>query len=224
MTNIVKTSVLPNAPKKTVSRVVDKSRFMKRAHAVARTYEGDYIACLALAMRKLYASIGGPKLVASYKAEEDKLGLAIEVVSIMNDNRTWSHTKVVHEPINIHGRPTRFTKEIHNKARALNNGIKHLKLEYERKFNKLGNAVKVSLIQGPKQVLANKMANDLMKECNELLLDIKIAEAFVPRNVHCDVPRNKVLDTRARNFSDMLMGTYDEIDSSGIARFAKVAV
>ena len=224
MTNIVKTSVLPNAPKKTVSRIVDRSRFMKRAHAVARTYEGDYIACLALAMRKLYINIGGPRLVASYKAENNSLGLCSEVLSIMNDDSTWLHTEIVHEPINIHGRPSRFTKERHNRARALNNGIRHIKFNYEIKFRKLNDAIEMALIEGPKQVLANKLAKDLMKECEELLRDISMAESFVPNRVHCEVPRSNVLDMHARNFCNKLVGTYEEINLSGAARFANIAI
>lgn len=211
MTNIVKTLVLPNAPKQTVSRIVDKSRFMKRAHALARTYTGHYHARMSLAMRNLYASIGGPKLVATYKPVFDKHGICHERISIQQEDKTWLHTVVDHE-LTYLGNKNSETPKRYNRSRALSNGVMHIEHEYNKCFNELTHVISMALSDHPKADIAKVKAKSLQVKCERLLADLKDAKAYEPVKVKCEIPRNKRIDTQARKFSDILWGTYEELD------------
>lgn len=212
MTNIVKVSKKTNAPKRTVSCIVDKSRFMKRAHAAARTYKGDYIARLALAMRELYRKLDRHTLVASHRSVSDRYGIAEEVFSVMERPGVWKHVNISRDEVSlVEARPTKFDRDRHDRARALKNGLMHIRHEYNKAFNELTHAISVANAKGPKADIALMKAKYLELRCNKLLSDIKEAESYVPSKVRCTTSRNKSLDTKVRRFTDILFGTYEEL-------------
>lgn len=157
MTNVVK---IPNNAKKrrtTVTSSFDKSRFMKRAHALAKTYQGDYIARLALAMKELYVKVERPVLVASYKyhAGEEKLIRLDSGVQLMTPRGNVVITT-----------GSECVSERYNRDRALHNGMKHLMMEQAKAWAEFK---ELKAIGDERWKLAKIKADLLTDECKKAM-------------------------------------------------------
>lgn len=164
---------------------------MKRAHALARTFEGDYMACLALAMTELYAAFERPVLVASYRfAVDDNNQPLVECLRYTHDGNTW-RMKLVNQVSTVEGsRPS--PRLDRRRARARKDHLQYLIREQERCW-------KQSQANTAFAKLATLREQELRNEVLALMADKQT-------RTHCEYSRKDERRSVCRSFADRMLG------------------